>query len=284
MMKTYTANLLLASLLAAVAGLTGCNKRENAEITKPQNPLKQTEYGAYLKNMSQELENGNVELAHDYLLAAMRVSPEREEVFLSAIDFIKRTLSNDKYTEYTMDIAERTDNVLIHFLPNDLIKNARQQCNDVVKEIDDRRNKKQKQLETDIAQWSGKVNNAVSKDTNEEESRELREQGDAFIRQIQDPNSLEQVSKQLNRLVQHREWLYNLQVNQIIDEASNKNNKTKESLKPALLRLAKIDEFRLSPYLLDKYTKTWKELFDKLTSDEDKLEVTKTRMIKELEL
>ena len=84
------------------------------------------------------------------------------------------------------------------------------------------------------------------------------------------------LDKRLTRLARLREWNYNRWALDHTEKVEQSGGAAIERLKS----LAAIDETRLAPYVGQRFTDTWKKLFDKCSEDE-KVEATKLRILKE---
>lgn len=94
------------------------------------------------------------------------------------------------------------------------------------------------------------------------------------------PQSLEalnEISEEVTRLEQIREWLYNQHaLAQVRFVSESKEISKIDKLK----RLSTYDERRLIAFVLSEYQKEWKRWYDELDSDEDRVKATKMRILK----
>lgn len=79
-----------------------------------------------------------------------------------------------------------------------------------------------------------------------------------------------------NRLARLREWNYNRWALDRVDKVEKSGGSALDKLKS----LAVIDETRLSPYVLQRFTTVWNKFFNELSED-DKVEATKLRILRE---
>jgi hypothetical protein len=82
--------------------------------------------------------------------------------------------------------------------------------------------------------------------------------------------------KRLNWLARLREWNYNRWALDRVDTVEKSRGSALDKLKS----LAVIDETRLAPYVLQRFSEVWKMFFDKCMQD-DKVEATKLRILRE---
>jgi len=256
------------------------------------------------------------ELAHDYLLAAMRLEPDSEWVFKSAIEFVYTTQGHDSDEENELlgvDVLNRIES-LIPWQPVERIRGAREKFNQLISEIESKSTllatSSEPENEDETASLLHKyeewcktaerlvretrgVNDTTANDQitslGVEVSNHRREGGDLYSRLSANPDVIEvneyknKIEKQLENLYLAGEWLYNIWAYHTIKDCQkhfDAKNKTDRRAKNRLLEyMCGIEEQRLHPWFLEQYNELWKTLFNYLKSPEDKVEVTRARLL-----
>jgi len=277
--------------------------KQTAQPEQIRTPIPQSNIQKLQRYYDSALKENKFELAHDYLLAAMRLEPESEWVFDTSVSFVEK-MKESNLEENKLLGATVFDKIelLIPFQSTDKIKNARERFNQLVHTIET------EWWLSEETQWNQEADKFIQKiktienTITYEDNRDLNfniqrclktgavliRRMDAYCFRLQNSDQIkirnDGLKKTYKDLVFAQEWLYNIWAYQMIMECketlSNPEYKITSNVAENRLvnRLCSLDEQRLLPWLLEEYLGTWERLFDILESEEAKIKVTKLRL------
>jgi len=323
----------LFGCFAATVGCVGGKKTPEAVLPNPQQISVDVD-GVLLRH-TDAVRNGEMDLAFDYLSAAMRLFPESEKVFDQSIRFVEISINHsDDEAVFLGEIVLGRIEGLIPFQEIGKIANARRRFNQIMDEIDSLFGVEEvledtvsvgqsvddglsdlftdplerfqlwlgdKQLEEWLFLADDLIRQTIQLDMEPPRGespatrlgQSIRDHilsGEDIFRRVfvfsdEMPGNesvrdcRRQIESRLTNLSRAGEWLYNVWAYQRMVQVKERQS-TDASL-DLLIRLAAIDEGRLTPWFFEIYIDLWKRLFDRLTTDEERVSATKARMLKQ---